>query len=143
MGSERAPRRRQQAIVLLGGKACGHLPLSSPLASSPTRAGMHIVTAEFPHRWLTARLGSPLAKHTDCATSYFAPWWVINSYHVCPGWEIDYSTARCGATADPRVKHGYSYCFEGVIVKDLVNHQVWRLTGKIDESGWFEGRWPD
>jgi hypothetical protein len=86
------------------------------------------------------------SKYQPRPTAYFAPWWVYNSHHVCPGWEIDYSTARCPATQSSadrgNVKHWHG-CFEGVIVKSLVTHEVWRLTGNIDNAGYFEGRWPD
>jgi hypothetical protein len=61
---------------------------------------------------------------------------------VCPHWEIDYSTAHCPAVQSVAIKHWHG-CFEGVIVKSLISHEVWRLTGEIDPAGWFEGRWPD
>jgi hypothetical protein len=110
---------------------------------------MHIMTAEFPRRWLTARPGSPIAERTDRATGYFAPWWIYNAHHVCPYWDIDYSTARCPAVqsvADKGINKHWHGCFEGVIVKNvknLVTNEIWRLTGKVDEGGWFEGKWPD
>lgn len=91
--------------------------------------------------WPTAT-GFPGYSGTDCATSYFASWWVRNAHHVCPHWEIDYSTAHCPAVQSVAIKHWHG-CFEGVIVKSLISHEVWRLTGEIDPAGWFEGRWPD
>jgi hypothetical protein len=84
----------------------------------------------------------PMSSGTDAATAYFAPWWVRHPQHVCPGWDIDYSTARCVAILSWCQDHWHG-CFEGVVVKDVKHQQVWRLTGNIDELGRFEGRWPD
>lgn len=72
-------------------------------------------------------------------TASFAQWFVRHKEHVCPGWDIDYSTAQC-----PDCFRGHKpACFRGAIVKYLPSNHIWRLTGKIDSGGWFEGRWPD
>jgi hypothetical protein len=70
----------------------------------------------------------------DKATAYFAPWFISDPQGpILAGWEID---LEASTTCNPQ-------CFEGVLVKDTYSQKVWRLTGKIDSRGFFEGRWPD
>lgn len=81
----------------------------------------------------------PYRPTEDRSTGFFAPWWIRSPQHVCPGWEIDYTTSECTPTLKSKTHN--AECFAGVLVKNAVN--IWRLTGRIDNQGYFEGRWPD
>jgi hypothetical protein len=85
----------------------------------------------------------------DAATTYFAPWFIGDPQGpTLAGWEFDFTHARCtgfgtGRLVELHVQARDYTCFEGVLVKDTYSQQIWKLTGEIDDRGFFEGRWPD
>lgn len=80
-------------------------------------------------------------SHMDTATAYFAPWFIREPMRL-PGWEIDLATSTvCNPQHETEIH--YPVCFEGVLVKCDHPQEVWRLTGHVDDQGFFEGRWPD
>jgi hypothetical protein len=77
----------------------------------------------------------------ETGTMYFSPRFIRDpNGPILAGWEFDFSTAiHC--TPEHWTETHHPECFEGVLVKS--EQHIWRLTGKTDSQGYFEGKWPD